>query len=350
MKKTLICCAALAAAFSLLLCACGTPAGPAVATTTADLSAFVTAFDLSDLSQYLTGPQLADLEAAVRETLISRGHAPESFTLQFDDPAEDSLKLPFDNAGGLDLARLDTAKLAGYIADQMETVLGVPGTAPAASAVATTTTTTTAKLVIATVAPTTLKATTTNAPTTAKPATTKSKQQMHPQELRLASNQTKNASNYSNIDSNHFSEYADSGFNYTITANGKTYMISRDASYHQSNYLNNQFKAGAKETIGIYLKTGQVGGEDIFQKIGTKTFTVDTYGGSSPPGYKICIVPNSNDTMQFPGDATPSHRTILINVGNNIGLNNSYSIENDYFVNLQHSQFSENTIKLYELS
>jgi len=29
---------------------------------------------------------LAAVEAAVRETLTSRGHALESFTLQFDDP------------------------------------------------------------------------------------------------------------------------------------------------------------------------------------------------------------------------------------------------------------------------
>lgn len=314
MKKTFICCAALAAAFSLLLCACGTPAGPAVATTAADLSAFVTAFDLSDLSQYLTEPQLAAVEAAVRETLTSRGHAPESFTLQFDDPTEDSLKLPFDNAGGLDLARLDTAKLAGYIADQMETALGVLGTAPATSAVVkTTTTTVTVKPAATTQAPTTIKPITTNTTTTAKPTTTKSKQQMYPQELRLTSNQMIDASSYSDPAkfkgiSKSFSECADNGFNLVFTdKKGNTYLFTRNAAYNSAAYIDNQFKTGAVETVGFYIKTGQAGNQSIFKLLTTADYTVAEPGGS-PPGYKVRIIPDLNDT--WPGTSGTMYQGI----------------------------------------
>jgi len=169
MKKLPVCCAALAAALALLLCACAAPAGPAATTTAANLSAFVTAFDLSDLAQYLTGPQLDAVEAAVLETLASRGYASENIALQFGDPAGDSLKLPFDNAGGLDLARLDTAKLADYIADQIALALGAQGITPPTSNTVTTTRAkkTTASTASATVGITTSKPSTTTTTKTA---------------------------------------------------------------------------------------------------------------------------------------------------------------------------------------
>jgi len=114
MKKLFILCIGLA----LLLCACGTP-GPST-----NLSDFVTAFDLSDLSRYLTEEQLDALDGALRENL-SMACGMDNYTLYYDDPPEGSVKLPFDNAGGLSLANLDIEKLAERIAGQIAAELEV---------------------------------------------------------------------------------------------------------------------------------------------------------------------------------------------------------------------------------
>jgi len=117
------------AATMLLLAftACGAHTDPGAATTAIDLSSFAVAFDLTDLSQYLSEPQLAAVESAVRDKLISRGYASENFALFFDKSTEDSIKIPFDNAGGLDLARLDADKLANSIAGQIEATFVAQG-------------------------------------------------------------------------------------------------------------------------------------------------------------------------------------------------------------------------------
>ena len=142
--------AAVLGVLAVLLCAaaCGS-ASPPCETTAADLSAFAAAFDLSDLAGHLTGPQLAEVDAAVRAKLAARGIDPESVALQYDGPAEGGTKLPFDNAGGLDLANLDTGRLAEYIAGQVVAACEARGmtTVPAgtsAGAAVTTTTTATA--------------------------------------------------------------------------------------------------------------------------------------------------------------------------------------------------------------
>ena len=163
--KKLLCCAALALTFALLLCACGNTNPPGETTAEpADLSAFAAAFDLSDLAGYLTGPQLAEVDAAVRAKLAARGFDPESVALQYDGPAEGGTKLPFDNAGGLDLANLDTDRLADYIAGQVAAACEAKGmtTVPVGTSTSAAVTTTT-------------KATTTTASTTIKATTTTTK-------------------------------------------------------------------------------------------------------------------------------------------------------------------------------
>jgi len=136
MKKLFI----LVAALVLLLCACGTPAGPST-----NLSDFVTAFDLSDLSRYLTEEQLEALDGALRENL-SMAHGIDNYALYYDDPPEGSVKFPFDNAGGLSLANLDIEKLAERITGQIATELEGKGdpviAATSVGSIATTTTTT----------------------------------------------------------------------------------------------------------------------------------------------------------------------------------------------------------------
>ena len=332
MKNTLMCCAALAAALSLLLCACGTPAGPAAATTAADLSAFVTAFDLSDLSQFLTEPQLANLEAAVRETLTSQGYAPESFTLQFDDPAEGSTKLPFDNAGGLDLARLDIRKLAEYIVGMIiahlnDRGIAIPAVATTGTAKATASTTITTTT---TQAPTTLKPTTTTK-TTAKPATSPSKQEMYPQELLLADNQIVDIGGVGS-GNRAFSNYANGGFNLAIPANDKTYLFRRADDLNKRAYYENQFKAGTKETVGLYVKTGQRDGKAVFRQIGTYDFTVEVPAGSIA-GYVIDIVPDRNDTMRYSDYPDQLfYKSVSVRVGRNNGMPFTYWVHPDYYI------------------
>jgi len=328
MKNTLMCCAALVAALSLLLCACTAPDGPDAATTAADLSAFVTAFDLSDLSQFLTEPQFTAVEAAVRENLASRGFAPEDFALQFDDPAEGSVKIPFDNAGGLDLARLDISKLADYIARQMESVLGAPRATTAASAA--TTTATTAKPAAATQAPTTLKTNPpTQAPTSQRTGTITNKQEMYPQELLLNNNQIVNINDRNRISGTKFWQYADSGFNLAFLANGKTYIFRRAGDLNERDYCENQFKNGKTETVALYRITGQKDGKVATQLVDTYNYTI----GGATAGYEVHIVPNSNDTKRYsdyPNNLF--YKTIEIRVGGNTGMPFTYWVDNEIYI------------------
>jgi len=154
MKKLFILCIGLA----LLLCACATP-GPST-----NLSDFVTAFDLSDLSRYLTEEQLYALDGALSENL-SMAHGIDNYALYYGDPPEGSVKLPFDNAGGLSLANLDIEKLAERIAGQIAAELEGKGEPViAASSAGSTATTTTTKPSTTTTGSTTTA--TTNATTT----------------------------------------------------------------------------------------------------------------------------------------------------------------------------------------
>ena len=165
--RKIIALVALAALLALPLCACGKP-GETETTTAFDLAAIgdgPIAFDLTDLNDFLSPAQRAALETALRAELAARGYPPESIALQFEDPAEGSVKLPFTNSGG-SLANLDTDKLAEYIAGQIAEKVGVAETQTGAAS--TTTTTTTA----ATTKPTT---TTTAKPATTKPTTTTQK-------------------------------------------------------------------------------------------------------------------------------------------------------------------------------
>lgn len=172
MKKLIIICLALA----LLLCACGTPAGPGT-----DLSDFVTAFDLTDLSQYLTADQLGALDAALRENL-SMARGIDNYALYYADPPEGSVKLPFDNAGGLDLARLDIEKLAEHIAGQVAAELGARGVEAATAA---------AVVTISTTKGTTTTSNSTKAPpeaptSTPKPTTKKAETWVPPSQITVA--------------------------------------------------------------------------------------------------------------------------------------------------------------------
>ena len=157
-------------------------------------------------------------------------------------------------------------------------------------------------------------------PTTAKPI-----QEMYPQELLLDNNQIVNIGEVG-ANNRVFSNYANGGFNLAIPANGKTYVFRRADAYNKKDYFEQQFNNGKIETIGIYVKTGQQDGKVVFQRVGTYTFEVTVEDSYAEPGYEVIIVPDRNDTMQFPGRPAPSVKSIQIRVGNNTGMPFTYWI------------------------
>jgi len=337
MRKASLRCAALAAALVLLLCACGSPAGPGAPAAAADLSAFAAGFDLTDLSRFLSEPQLAALDAAVRETLAEAGFAPESFSLFYDAPPEGSVKLPFDNAGGLDLARLDTGRLAAYIVGQIAPALDARGaaTVPTESANPTSANPSTGGTNPPTIPPT-QKPTVSSQPSTSttrttatqNPETTQQKE-MYPEEMLLANSEIKFDINPSNGHFSNFNEYPNSGFNVPFTANGKTYVFCRDKSYHDPNYYKNDFKAGAQEKVAIYEITGKRDGKNVLRRYNTYDCTV-VKEGNDPVGYRFNIVPDRNDNEQIPGYANPVYKSIEFTVGMNVGMPFFYRVTNMY--------------------
>ncbi|MCL2300030.1 MAG: hypothetical protein FWC27_07785 [Firmicutes bacterium] len=312
MKKAPLCCAALAAALVLLLCACRT--SPAEQRTAADLSAFEAAFDLSDLAQYLTEDQLAAVDAAVWERLAAQGYPPESYALQFENPTAGSIKIPFDNAGGRDLARLDTAKLADYIAGEIAAELDKQGIKHAGATGSATT---------ATKQPS--SGSTGGTAITTTTTTTKHQQEMYPQELLLDNNQIINISNSNNIAGTVFSQYANGGFNLAFNANGQTYVFRRADALNEKAYYESQFKNGKTETVALYVKTGQKDGKVALRLIDTYSYTV----GGDTAGYDVYVVPDRNDTTRYSGLLYTN--SINIRVGGNTGMNFTYWVHPDTY-------------------
>ena len=286
-----------------LLAACG-PVKPA-----SDLGGFLgggVPFDLTDLSAFLSPSQLAELEPAIHAALADRGIDPARVDLQFDSPSRDSVKLPYANAGGLDLARLDTAALADHIAGQVAEEFRARGLNAVTSAGMTTTTTT------ATTS-TSTKVTTTTAVhvATTKPTTTKKSGDLNPQTLELEEQDILKAADIAS-EYTFFGDFPGGALNLVLPANskGETFMVHRDESYNTN--FETTFRDGAKETIGFYKKIGP----NKHQLVKTKTFTVS--GGVSEAGYSIEIATDPR-TYDFDGNGTKYYEVYVVAIGNNTG-------------------------------
>ena len=228
----------LCLALALLPAACGKPA--------ADLSDFTAAFDLSDLSQFLTEDQLAGVDANLREKLIAQGYDPDSIALQYDAPSNGSVKLPYNNAGGLDLARLDANKLAEHIAGQIVTECKARGIATQTAAPAETTKPTTQQ------ANNTSKATTTTGTTSSKALETKNNKYSPPDQYRTGPGGNLNSSRI------HAGE-----FNENIYSNGM--LLVGDYLIERSPYGGDYYDEGLE--LYVYRRSGN----GVYDRIGKST-------------------------------------------------------------------------------
>ena len=333
MKKILALAAALVLLPALFACGALTPAQP---NTVIDLASFADAplaFDLTDLARFLNPSQIASLESSLRTGLADRGLA-DYATLHFADPPEDSIKIPFGNESGADLSNLNTGQLARHICGQVEEAFEDRGVVVGTTGATVITVidksedfagTTTTKA--ATENATTTQRQTTTTTTTKATTTTKKPSELTPQTLELSPNQIVDVNDFG---VQGFWEYPN-GFNLRFTANGKTYLFHRDASYHTDEYFENTFKAGAKETVGFYVRTGTSNGKEVYRLLTTRTYTVNTIG--APAGYQVYIVANPNDKIEHPRGGQ-GYSSINISVGHNVGLLFTYHILNELYISL----------------
>jgi len=152
------------------------------------------------------------------------------------------------------------------------------------------------------------------------------KQEMYPQELLLNNNQIVNIGE--RISGTAFSQYANGGFNLAIPANGQTYIFRRADDLNKRAYYENQFRNGNKETAGLYLVTGQKDGKVASRRLNTYEYTIN----NTPAGYEVYIVPDRNDTSQFPGNPAPSVKSINISVGGNTGMPFTYWVYDAMYI------------------
>jgi|GEM_PF-5341049 len=162
----------------------------------------------------------------------------------------------------------------------------------------------------------TLKPTNPPVITTKNPETTQS-QEKNPQTLQLSKDQVINVAAHGS-DLINFSKFP-SGVNLEFNTNIGTILFHRDASYNDTT----KFKNDAKETIGIYQKKG----DGSYQRIATKTYTVDDHDGYDDPGYFVAIATDKSLTDEF--DGVNHYYSYCIMVGGHNGVPFAVSFTKD---------------------